>query len=138
MTILEYLCRRAVVLADVTSDGLVSVALSYLTSTLPGTVIIVYIKVVGNRGIPFALSGVELRLPWKNTPASLLQDPADSNTPAIYKFSRYNTSQYDRSEAIFQTGKTPVVDSYWRDISWQSTPNQFLVKFVTALTLPRS
>jgi hypothetical protein len=48
----------------------------------------------------------ELCLPWKNTPASLLQDPADSNAPAIYKFPRYNASQYDRSEVIFQSGKT--------------------------------
>jgi hypothetical protein len=62
-----------------------SAALSYLTSTLLGTVITVYLKFTGNRAIPFALSGVELCLPWKNTPASLLQDPADSNAPAIYK-----------------------------------------------------
>ena len=32
--------------------------------------------------------------------------PADSNAPTIYKFSRYSASQYDKSEMIFQSGKT--------------------------------
>jgi hypothetical protein len=39
-------------------------------------------------------------------PTRTLEFCADSNAPAIYKFSRYHASQYDRSEVIFQAGKT--------------------------------
>jgi hypothetical protein len=61
---------------------------------------------IANRGVPFMLSGMELCLPWRSTPATLLPDPADSNAPTIYRFPGYNASQYDKSEVIFQTGKT--------------------------------
>ena len=83
-----------------------SIASSYLTSTHLGTVIMLYLKLVGNREMCFVLSGFELSLPWKNTPATLLQDPADPIAPTIYRFPGYNASQYDKSEVIFQSGKT--------------------------------
>jgi len=83
-----------------------SIALSYLTSIHLGIIIILYIKVVCNRGMCFALSGFELYLPWKDTPATLLPDPADPSAPTIYRFSGYNASQYDKSEVICQSGKT--------------------------------
>ena len=56
--------------------------------------------------MPFMLSGFELCLPWKNTPATLHPDPDDPSAPMIYKFSQYDGSGYDKSELIFQTGKT--------------------------------
>jgi hypothetical protein len=56
--------------------------------------------------MPFVLSGVDLYLAWKNAPAPLLPDPADSNAPRIYKFSKYGASQYDKGEVIFQSDKT--------------------------------
>jgi hypothetical protein len=83
-----------------------SVALSYLTTTQIGTIIILHIKMIGNIETTFVLSGVELYLPWKDTPINLLPDPADPSAPEIYKFGRYNASQYDKSQVIFQSGKT--------------------------------
>jgi hypothetical protein len=83
-----------------------SIALRYLSRTDIGTVIIAYIKLIGNRTMPFMLSGFELCLLWKNTPATLLPDPADPSAPQIYKFSQYDESGYDKSELLFQTGKT--------------------------------
>jgi hypothetical protein len=47
--------------------------------------------------MPFMLSGFELCLPWKNTPATLHPDPADPSAPMIYKFSQYDGAGYDKS-----------------------------------------
>jgi hypothetical protein len=65
-----------------------------------------YITIIGKRAVPFTLCGFELYLPGKNTPAQLLPDPADPYAPAVYTFSAYDTSRYEKKEMIFQSGKT--------------------------------
>jgi hypothetical protein len=65
----------------------------------------------------FMLSGFELCLPWKNTPATLHPDPADLSAPMIYKFSQYDGAGYDKSELITsKRARLSVAGSRWRDI----------------------
>ena len=83
-----------------------SVASSYLTRSYIGVTVTLYIKLVGNRSVPFEICGMELYFPWKDTPANLLPDPADAEAPQIYTFAPHNVTQFDKSELILRSGKT--------------------------------
>lgn len=83
-----------------------SVATSYLTSECMGSIIQAYIKVICKQSAPFMLCGFELRLPWKDTPAVLLPDPANFDAPQIYRFPGYSAAQFDKGEVIVQSNRT--------------------------------
>jgi hypothetical protein len=65
-----------------------------------------YITIVGNTSEPFTLSGLEVCLPWKYDPATLLQDPADDLRRKTFNFPNQKSGGYDRSEVIAQSNRT--------------------------------
>jgi hypothetical protein len=82
--------------------GANSLASCYLTRNCIGTVVKSLIKIIGNSTVPLEISDFRLRLPWKDTPVTLLQDPAGPFAPQTYKL---GAEKFDRSEVIRQSGK---------------------------------
>jgi hypothetical protein len=83
-----------------------SIASRYLCRHFISLIIIVYIKIVGNSTVPLTLCSFQLNLLWKDSPASLLPDPADLFAPLTYRFPGQSGEQFDRSDVIVQSGKT--------------------------------
>jgi hypothetical protein len=82
------------------------IASRYLTRTYLGTALQTYITIVSNSGVPLALRDLRVWLPWADTPAVLLQDPADPFAPEIYRFPGETSGGFHRSDVIPQSGKT--------------------------------
>jgi hypothetical protein len=82
------------------------IASRYLARTYLGTTIQAYITIVSNSGVPLALRGLRVWLPWTDVPVVLLQDPADPFAPEIYTFPGQTSGGFHRSDVIPQSGKT--------------------------------
>jgi hypothetical protein len=83
-----------------------------------------YITIVGNSSEPFRLNGFQVRLPWKEGLAILLQDPADYFAPQIFKFPGENSGGYGRSDVIVQSHRTLTFGrstSGWL-LAWDNQP----------------
>lgn len=83
-----------------------TIASRYLTTNHMGLTLTSYLRVINNSEIHLTLCGFQVSLPWKDTPALLLQDPADPFAPQTYRFPGENSGGFDISQIIVQSGRT--------------------------------
>jgi len=83
-----------------------SIAVRYLTRSHMYITFKLYTRLVSNSEVPVTLRGLQVRLPWTDTPVELLQDPADPFAPQTYRFPGQTSGGFDRSQVIVQSAKT--------------------------------